>query len=45
MILFKKFNIKAIKIEIMKNWLKPKSVYDINVFLDFANFYEEFIKL
>lgn len=28
----------------MKTWLKPKSVKNIQVFLDFANFYKKFIK-
>ena len=30
---------KAKKIKIVKNWFKFKSIYDIQVFLDFANFY------
>ena len=28
----------------MKNWPKPKSIYDIQVFLGFANFYRHFIQ-
>ena len=28
----------------MKNWLEPKSVHDIQVFLGFANFYYCFIQ-
>ena len=31
------------QIEAMKNWLEPKSMRDIQVFLDFANFYQHFI--
>ena len=27
------------KIEVVKNWPEPKSIRDIQVFLDFANFY------
>ena len=30
---------EAKKIKVVKNWLKPKLVWDIQVFLDFANFY------
>ena len=32
------------KIEVVKHWLKPKSVCDIQVFLGFANFYWQFIQ-
>ena len=32
------------KIDIMKNWPKPKSIRDIQVFLGFANFYRYFIQ-
>ena len=32
------------KIEAVKNWLKPKFVCDIQVFLGFANFYQCFIQ-
>ena len=32
------------KIETTRNWLEPKSVRDIQVFLDFANFYWRFIQ-
>ena len=31
------------KIEVVKNWPEPKSVQDIHVFIDFANFYQRFI--
>ena len=32
------------KIDVVKNWLKPKSIYDIQIFLGFANFYHCFIQ-
>ena len=32
------------KIKAVKQWLKPKSVRDIQVFLEFANFYWRFIQ-
>ncbi len=32
------------KIEIVRDWPKPQSVRDIQVFLGFANFYRRFIK-
>ncbi len=32
------------RIEDVRNWLEPQSVRDIQVFLDFANFYRRFIK-
>ena len=35
---------KVKRIEIMKDQLKPKSVYNIQVFLNFAKFYWQFIK-
>ena len=44
MILLKKINIEVEKIEVIKNWLKPKSVCNIQVFLGFANFYWQFIQ-
>ena len=28
----------------MYNWLEPLSVYDIQVFLEFFNFYQQFIQ-
>ena len=40
----KRINMKAEKIEVVKNWLEPKSVYNIQVFLGFANFYRQFIQ-
>ena len=30
---------EAKKIKVVKDWLKPKSVRNIQVFLSFANFY------
>ena len=35
---------EAEKIEVIKDWLKPKSVYNIQIFLGFANFYWQFIQ-
>ena len=32
------------KIEVVKNWLEPKSMRNIQVFLGFANFYQRFIQ-
>ena len=32
------------KIEVVKNWPKPKSMWDIQVFIGFANFYRPFIR-
>ena len=32
------------RIEVIKNWPEPKSVQDIQVFIDFANFYRRFIR-
>ena len=32
------------QIEVVRKWLEPKSVRDIQVFLGFANFYRQFIK-
>ena len=32
------------RIEAVKNWPKPKSIRDIQVFLGFANFYQRFIQ-
>ena len=32
------------KIEVVRNWPEPKSVQDIQVFIDFANFYRRFIQ-
>ena len=36
--------IKEKRIDAVKNWLKPKSIRDIQVFLGFANFYRCFIQ-
>ena len=30
---------EAKRIKVVKDWLKSKSVYDIQIFLGFANFY------
>ena len=35
---------EAEKIEVVKDWSKPKSVCNIQVFLGFANFYRQFIQ-
>ena len=35
---------EAKKIKVVKDWLEPKSVRDIQVFLSFANFYQWFIQ-
>ena len=35
---------EAERIEVVKDWPKPKSVRDIQVFLGFANFYQRFIQ-
>ena len=32
------------KIEVVRNWLEPKSVQDIQVFIGFANLYQQFIQ-
>ena len=39
----KDISIEAKKIEVVRKWPKPKLVRDIQVFLDFANFYRRFI--
>ena len=31
------------RIDVIKNWPEPKSIHNIQVFLDFANFYCRFI--
>lgn len=41
---FKKICIKDEQIKIIKDWLKPKSVQYIQVFIGFANFYWYFIQ-
>ena len=35
---------EAKRIEVVKEWLEPKSVRDIQVFLGFTNFYQQFIQ-
>ena len=40
----KRINMEAKQIKVVRKWLEPKSVRDIQVFLDFANFYRQFIK-
>ena len=40
----KNISIEAQKIEVVKEWPKPKSVKDIQVFLGFINFYQQFIQ-
>ena len=35
--------IKDEKIEVVKNWLEPKLIRDIQVFFGFTNFYQHFI--
>ena len=35
---------EAKKIKVVKDWLKPKLVCNIQVFLGFANFYWQFIQ-
>ena len=43
-IFLQRINIEAKKIKLIKNWPKPKSVHNIQVFLGFANFYQRFIQ-
>ena len=43
-VLSKGISIEAEKIEIVKDWPEPKSVRNIQVFLGFANFYQQFIQ-
>ena len=40
----KKIIIKAKKIKVVKNWLKLRSIRDIQFFLNFTNFYWQFIQ-
>ena len=40
----KGISMEAKKIKVVKNWLESKSVYDIQIFLGFANFYWRFIQ-
>ena len=35
---------EAKKIKVVKDWPKPKSVCNIQIFLNFANFYQQFIQ-
>ena len=42
--LAQKVKIKDKRIEVIKNWPKPKSVKNFQVFLSFANFYQQFIQ-
>ena len=42
-ILAQEIQIEDERIKELKNWPEPKSVYDIQVFLGFANFYQRFI--
>ena len=43
-VLSKSISIEAKRIKVVKEWPKPKSVQDIQVFLGFANFYWQFIQ-
>ena len=43
-VLSKGISIKAKRIKVVKNWLELKSVYNIQIFLGFANFYWRFIQ-
>lgn len=43
-ILTQEIKIKEKRIKVIKNWLKPKSIKDIQIFLGFANFYYCFIQ-
>ena len=40
----KEIQIEEKKIEIIKNWPKRKLIKDIQVFIGFINFYQQFIK-
>ena len=40
----KGISMKAKQIEVVRKWLEPKSLQNIQVFLDFANFYCQLIK-
>ena len=42
--IIKRNKYKSQKIKVVKNWLKLKSVHNISVFWDFANFYQQFIQ-
>ena len=43
-VLSKRISIEAERIEVIKDWSKFKSVQDIQVFLGFTNFYQQFIQ-
>ena len=43
-ILSQSMRMKDEKIEAVRNWLESKSIQDIQVFIDFANFYWQFIQ-
>ena len=42
--MLKEIRMEVKKIEVVKNWSKPKLVHDIQIFLGFANFYWRFIQ-
>lgn len=42
-ILILRVKIKDKKIKVVKNWLKPKSIQDFQIFKNFTNFYQGFI--
>ena len=42
--LCKDISIEKKKIEVVREWLEPKSIQDIQVFLGFANFYWQFMQ-
>ena len=44
MVLSKRINMEAKRIQVVKDWPKPKLVCNIQVFLGFANFYWQFIQ-
>lgn len=41
---YQKKNMEVKKSEIMKDWLRPKSIQDFQIFLSFSSFYQQFIK-
>ena len=43
-VFFKGICMEDERIEVIKDWLEPKSVQDIQVFIGFANFYRRFIQ-
>ncbi len=43
-ILAQEIRMEEKEIEAVKDWLEPQSIKDIQVFLDFANFYRRFIR-